>query len=140
MPIAAFVPAIIAAGASVGSAAMQSRAAGRASDRQSAAAQEALDFERKQYEDEQARLKPYRDMGSQAYQRMGRMLGLEPGAQTAPNQPSQTFSFVPPRGGVSAGRNPAQNRSGSPPRIGQRKTFPNGRIGEWDGRGWMAVS
>jgi hypothetical protein len=24
--------------------------------------------------------------------------------------------------------------------MGQRKQFPNGRVGEWDGRGWKAVA
>jgi hypothetical protein len=83
MPAAVAVPLIagaIGGGAQVASGVMQSKANNKATKESSRAADKALAFETKQYEDEQRRLQPYRDMGGQAYQRMGTMLGLQPQA------------------------------------------------------------
>ena len=167
IPFIPLIAAGVSGGAAIAGAKMSSNASNRASRTQADAATQALEFETRQYDEEQARLKPYRDMGSQAYARMARMLGLEvppgaadappgpggapPGPWTPPGQPGQggppnTFSFASggqpsrpiakPMGGVTAG-------SGSPgggPAIGTRRTFQNGRMGEWDGRGWRAVA
>lgn len=126
----AHLPTIIGAGGQLAGNLIGARAAGRAADAQERAANEALAFERQRYGEEEARLQPYRQLGSQAYQQVGRMLGIEapPNAQMA-GPVAATNPVDRMAGGFSFGR----------PQMGQRKTFANGRIGEWDGRGWKAV-
>src|SRR5204863_8731852 len=108
MPAAIAIPLIssaIAGGAAVGGAALASHGANKAAKTQANATTEALNFEKQQYAAEQARLQPYRDLGGQAYAKIGKMFGLEgappaaaPAPQmspaTAPPAPASQFSFA----------------------------------------------
>lgn len=98
MPAAVAVPLIagaIAGGGSIAGAAIGSRGASKAAKTQADATDEAIKWEKQQYFDEQARLEPYRQMGGQAYARMGQMLGLDAPA-------GEAFSFRPQTGQAGA--------------------------------------
>lgn len=135
-----------AAGAGIGGAAIASHSAGKAAKTQSAAAiraaeiqaqseREALAF--KQQAAEQDRLQAesaQRGNYDQWRAREGRasslgsMLGLAP---------RQIPDYVPIPKAPAATPAPALN-TGSTPSVGMTKTFPNGKVGTWDGTGWKA--
>lgn len=77
-------PLVIAAGIGAagmfGAGAMGARASGKAAETSADAADKAIDWEKDQYFGEQARLEPYRQLGGQAYARMGQMLGIGDGS------------------------------------------------------------
>jgi hypothetical protein len=85
MPLVA-AAAISAAGA-IGGSALASHSANKAAKTSANAADQALQWEKSQYFDEQNRLAPYRDMGSQAYAKVGKMLGIEPSANPSAQVP-----------------------------------------------------
>lgn len=70
------IAAGIAAAGSVASAAIQSRAAGRAADTQSRAAQDAIERSRQIYEQQRADQAPYRNAGASAVTTLGGLMGL----------------------------------------------------------------
>ena len=90
MPIAAFIPAIIGAGATVGGAALaahgqssaadtQAQAAKDAANTQLEAAREALDFQKQVYNNKQQAVNPYQNMGIGALGALGTGLNIMPG-------------------------------------------------------------
>lgn len=103
MPAAVAVPLIGAAiggGASVAAAKMGSNAANKAAKTQADATDKAIEWEKTQYFDEQARLDPYRNLGGQAYARMGQALGIGDGSFSfRPSTASQTVKIRHPRTG-----------------------------------------
>ncbi len=78
-------------------------------------------------------------IGSPGYQAVrGRVLGqLDPQAPAAPAAaaPLPTAPFAPTTAAPLQGA--LSNRLN--PQVGSRRTFPNGRIGQWDGTGWLHV-
>src|SRR5687767_5833635 len=105
MPAAVAVPLIASAiggGTSLVAAKMGSNASNKASKTAAAAADEALKWEKSQHFAEEARLQPYRELGGQAYARMGQTLGLGGGPT-----PQGAFSFRPqPAGAMVKIRHP----------------------------------
>ncbi len=68
--------ALIGAGANVIGAAINAHAQNNATDAQSAAAREALDFQKQKLAEEDSRLAPYRAVGGNAISRLGSLWGL----------------------------------------------------------------
>lgn len=106
MPAAIAVPLIAAAASgatTVAAAKMGSNAANKASKTQANAATDALNFEKQQYANEQARLQPYRDLGGQAFAKIGQSFGLSAPTPQATAYGSGgnggTFTFAQPQGG-----------------------------------------
>jgi hypothetical protein len=101
-------PTIIGAGGKFAGDFIAGRGASKAADAQERAAREALDWEKSRYFEQEQRLAPYRDMGGQAYERMGRMLGIQPGPASAPapTNPVDRMSSMAPRP-VGGGQTPA---------------------------------
>lgn len=106
---------------------------------QAASLKEALDFEKQRYADITGRLKPFLDAGETATQRMERLMGgTVPPRPPVHTPPPPTEAPVP----VASAQTPpvaaAAPASGTPPTVGMTKTFPNGKVGTWDGTGWRA--
>lgn len=143
MPAAIAVPLIsgaIAGGTSIAAAKMGSNAADKAAKTGAAATTEALNWEKQQYADEQARLKPYRDLGSAAYQRMGTMLGID-----APAQPPQSgggvFSNLAQGAGTFslARPQPGQTVRIRHPRTGEVREVPASQAEAYKAKGGTVV-
>ncbi len=67
-----------------------------------------------------------------------------PGATASPPAPPPAAPFAPvaaPLTPVAAPPPPLQAALSTRlnPQIGMRRTFPNGRIGQWDGTGWQHI-
>ena len=94
MPAAIAIPAIIGAGASIGSAAIASRAAGKAANTQSAAAERAAQYQQQMFNQatqyQQQLMAPYLGVGQASASTLGRLMGLQPSAPASlPGQGAQ---------------------------------------------------
>lgn len=70
MPAAIAIPAIVGAGASVGSALIGAHASGKAADQQADAAAQAQRFNEQVYRDQQQRMNPFLQLGTDAFTRL----------------------------------------------------------------------
>ena len=97
---AAVVGGIIAGAGAIGSAAIQSHAAGKAADQQVAAGDKALALQKDIYNQQQANEAPWRDTGAAAITSLGGLLGLPqgPAGGGGGQLPSSTLgsTFDPP--------------------------------------------
>jgi hypothetical protein len=103
MPLAAMgvglgtaIAGAASAGGAVAGGVLAARGASKGAEIQDRAAMRALDFEERQYADEQARLEPYRQVGSSAYGQLAKTFGLDmPAPSTSPTG-GGTFNFAQP--------------------------------------------
>lgn len=137
--------AVIAGGASVGGAAMASHAAGAAGKRQADAAtraaeiqaqseRDALAFKQQQAKQDQLNAETAQHANYDQWRaREGRLSSL---GGLVGLSPRQIPDYVPmPTAAPMA--TPTAATTGTPT-VGMRKTFPNGKVGMWDGKGWLA--
>lgn len=124
-----------AASASEGAAKTQARAARSMAQNQGAATQQALEVLRGAQASNVAAYNPYRDMGTSGLSALRSGLNL-------PDVPAPPIAPLPSGAGLKGlGTSaPALNSASSTPRLGEIKDFPNGRRGQWDGHGWVAVN
>jgi hypothetical protein len=76
MPVAAFIPAIISAGAGVTGAILSNNANNNATEAQSDAADKAVALTEKMYQQDRADYEPYRTLGSFAVGELGNRVGM----------------------------------------------------------------
>jgi len=101
---AAVVGGIIAGAGSIGAAAIQSHAAGKAADQQVAAGDKALALQKDIYNQQQANEAPFRNTGASAITTLGGLLGLPSGGGGSTGQlPTNTLGSV-----AGPGYTPAQ--------------------------------
>ena len=97
----------ISAAAGVGSAAIASRAAGKAADTQQEAADKALAFQQRMYEQERLDTAPIRNVGNQAAQTLSGLMGLPSGPVAGQVAPTPTIGppagYIPNEHGVGFG-------------------------------------
>lgn len=96
--LSSILPTAIGAGSGLAGTILANRGQTRAAEAQEAAAREALGFEREQFNAENARLEPYRQMGQSAWADMGRRLGLQaPPPASAPQTASMSANPIDAR-------------------------------------------
>lgn len=101
MPAAVAVPAIIGGASSLVQGIAGHHAASTAAKQQSAAADKAMAVSRGVYNDQMAGMQPYANVGGQANNLMGRLMGAPAGARFASAGPPQAPGGMPqqPQGG-----------------------------------------
>lgn len=128
-----------AAGAAKQAGQLQSDAATRAADLQYQATQDSLGYLRDESQFNRQQQAPYRAIGKGAINTLSSLTGV-PMDYSGQDYP-QSQPIRPPQGGGntlgSMGQPPAPTPSQGPP-MGQRRQFPNGKVGVWDGQGWVA--
>lgn len=155
MPAAA-IPIVIAA-ASIGGAAYASHEAGQAADRQAEGATRAATQDREASRSILQALgprlnqpsngySPYQEMGQSALSSLSGRYNLP--APTLGNTRTP-IDLAPLLSGLTVHKRtdaPEMGMAARPtapqtmtPALGQTKTFPNGKVGRWDGRGWELV-
>ncbi len=122
MPAAIAVPAIIGAGASVGTAAIGARAAGKAAKQQEQASDQAMAFQQRAYTDQQAAMQPYMRTGTDVFQRLAENYGrgaYSPGGPSPFGAQSPFAQALQPGGMGYSGQQPQpQMVNQAMPRVG----------------------
>lgn len=76
MPVAPFIPAIIAAGAGVGGALINKSASDNATEAESEAADKAIQLTKEMYEQDRADFMPYQNLGAYSVGQLGHLVGM----------------------------------------------------------------